>query len=176
MSNELDAQLRDLVSSLVAEAPTYEQKQVASHTAARRRTPKFAAVVALVAVLGLVVAASILVSHGGSHAPASRPVVKFCGLLGEIKATAEAPPSLPDPTHGEAGLALLAKRYDELERVAPTAAITRWLVAARPLLGHGLVRFTPAVRAAIPPAQKLRTAFQHTCGLDVSDVFKVGFP
>jgi hypothetical protein len=112
----------------------------------------------------------------GSDAPASRSAVKFCGLLNEIKATAVTPPSLPDPTRGEAGLARLAKQYDELERVAPTAPITRWLGGARPLLGHGAVPDTPKVRAAIPSAQKLRTAVQDTCGIDVTDVFKIGFP
>jgi hypothetical protein len=176
MSDEFDGQLRQLVSALVAEAPAYEQRPAEVQTGRGRRTPKIAAVVALAAVLAVVVVASILISHGGGDAPASRSTIKFCGLLREIKATVEAPPSLPDPTHGEADLALLSKRYDELEQVAPTAAITRWLVGARPLLGHGLVRFTPKVRAAIPSAQKLRKAVQDACGLDVSDVFKVGFP
>jgi hypothetical protein len=50
------------------------------------------------------------------------------------------------------------------------------LVEARPLLGHGLVSFTPEVRAAIPSTQKLLRAVQHTCDIDVDDVFKVGFP
>lgn len=177
MSDDLDTKLRDLVSALVAEAPTYEQQnRVASPTAPRRRSPKLAAVVALVVVLGLVVAAAILISRSGDNAPASRSATKFCALLEEIKASAEAPPSLPDPTHGKAGLALFAKRYDQLERIAPTASMTRWLTEARPLLGHGVVTFTPKVRAAIPPAQKLRRAVQKTCDIDVSDVFKVGFP
>lgn len=177
MSDDLDTKLRDLVSSMVAEAPTYEQQnRVSRNTTARRRSPKLAAVIALVVVLGLVVAAAILVSSGGDDAPASRSATKFCGLLEAIKATAEAPPSVPDPTHGEAGLALLANRYDQLERIAPTPAMTRWLAEARPLLGHGLVTVTPKVRAAIPSAQKLRRAVQQTCDIDVGDVFKVGFP
>jgi hypothetical protein len=147
----------------------------ASRHEAKRRPPKVAALVALVAVLGLVLVASILISRGGTDDPAARSTSKFCGLLREIKMTAETPPSLPDPTQGSAGLALLAKRYDALERVAPTKAITRWLERARPLLGHGVVPFTPEVRTAIPPAQKLRTAVEQTCGLGISDVFKVGF-
>jgi hypothetical protein len=178
MSDDFDTELRDLVSSLVAEAPTYEQHdRLASHTAARRRNPKLAAVLTLMVVLGLVVAAAILIGPRGDEAPASRSATKFCALLQEMKTTAEAPPDVPDPTHGRAGLALLAKRYDQLERIAPTAAMTRWLAEARPVLGHGLVSFTPKVRTAIPSAQKLRRAVQQTCNVDVlADVFKVGFP
>jgi hypothetical protein len=129
-----------------------------------------------VAVLGLTITAASLIGGSGEDAAASRSATKFCGLLEEIKATAEAPPSLPDPTHGEAGLALLAKRYDQLERSAPTASIARWLIEARPLLGHGSVSVTLKVRAAIPSAQKLRRAVQQTCDINVGDVFKVGFP
>jgi hypothetical protein len=147
--------------------------QVLDEEGRRDRRPRLVIIlgIAAVVVLGLL---GFKFLRGGSDAPTSRSTAKFCGTLREIKASAEAPPG-PDPTHGAAGLKLLAKRYDELELVAPRANLARWLAEARPLLGHGLVSFTPTVRAAIPSAEKLRNAVEDTCGIDVSDVFKVGF-
>jgi hypothetical protein len=53
---------------------------------------------------------------------------KFCGQLLAIRTANEAPPPSSDPTHGETGLALLAKRYDKLERLAPAPTPdTGWL-------------------------------------------------
>jgi hypothetical protein len=42
-------------------------------------------------------------------------------------------------------------------------------------LVHGVVALTPAVTRAIPPAQKLPTVAPRERGLEVTDVFKVGF-
>jgi hypothetical protein len=174
MTIDLDAKIRDLVDAVVAEAPAYHPRTTGLQDSPRQRSPVLIGALVAAAIVTAIVVFSL--TRSGGDSPASGSVTRFCAQLRDIKAMNESPPSEPDPTHGQRSLEELRKRYDRLERAAPTNQISKWLVSARPLLGHGLVRFTPEVEKAIPSAQKLRTAVRRDCGIEITDVFKVGFP